>query len=650
MVPPNLICESRVADCGSGASATKSSLLTMLYFGRCSNEECPGTKASHECLSPDWLSRFVSFVRKWKRDELQRSCSPLVLFSGGAFAPEPFFGKGLDARDRVTLLNRLDIDCACFDKRDIELGVGELEFLSGASRFPWIMSNVCDKNSGAMLANASRYKLMPWGSLKLGLMCLGGVEWMSTLHKVSPESTEFHDAVETATTLCQILRNKGAQVILAVTHMSTTNVNILARQCIDIDFIIDGLCDFCTASTDPCATSPLVLPLMTDVSKISQVKIRLGEPDKCLLRQKDILGHWELKKPAGTLCGPTKCRVERKYVDTANATIPMDVFTEQLVSSVTASHRFQTVVSAKSPSDGGDSGAGCRIWGPLNISAKSLLTEECNSGNWLCDILTDYCNAEIALVNGGSVRGNTVYEKGTWLTELHVNQMLPERTGLVVIEASGEVILEALEHSVAALPAQDNRFLQVSGLRFCFNGCQPKGQRVLKDSVKIRAKKLGSSSSFCRRAKSPTARCVGTSHSLPGAQHTPGDSDFDYVELDMSRTYTIATTKWLYEESGYSMLRNCRCFVASSDILCLREVVQRVIRIAGMVNSYGEYQVRGITDFGNRRIQELPQGPSGRSVLGENECMVYELSPKLDGRISRVDTQLADIHMTAALR
>ena len=129
--------------------------------------------------------------------------------------------------------------------------------------------------------------------------------------------------------------------------------------------------------------------------------------------------------------------------------------------------------------------------------------------------------ADVALVNGGSIRADTTIYPGV-LTKRDVLSILPFNNKVVKMELTGATIRAALEHGVATAieEVQPGRFPQVSGLRYVFDTSRKPGARV-------------------------------TSISINGQP------------LDDRRMYTLATTNYLAIDAGdgYDMFRNAKLLI-----------------------------------------------------------------------------------------
>ena len=88
---------------------------------------------------------------------------------------------------------------------------------------------------------------------------------------------------------------------------------------------------------------------------------------------------------------------------------------------------------------------------------------ETNLGDFCADAYRDQGGADIAVMNGGGIRANI--PAGT-ITYESLIKVQPYNNSLVVVEATGQQILDALEWGCRKLPDSSGSFLQVSGLTY----------------------------------------------------------------------------------------------------------------------------------------------------------------------------------------
>jgi 5'-nucleotidase / UDP-sugar diphosphatase len=115
-------------------------------------------------------------------------------------------------------------------------------------------------------------------------------------------------------------------------------------------------------------------------------------------------------------------------------------------------------------------------------------------GNLIADALREALQADVALVNGGGIRGNRLYEAGTPLTRRDILQEMPFGNPGVLVELSGADLLAALENGVSQVENKAGRFPQVSGLRLTYNPGKPAGSRVL--DVQVGGKALDRTATY----------------------------------------------------------------------------------------------------------------------------------------------------------
>lgn len=94
---------------------------------------------------------------------------------------------------------------------------------------------------------------------------------------------------------------------------------------------------------------------------------------------------------------------------------------------------------------------------------RMVRSRECSAGDFVADAYRTVLNADIGLANGGGVR--TDLEAGD-ITERKLMDMNPFGNSMCVIRATGQQILDALEHGARNLPNENGGFLQVSGLTY----------------------------------------------------------------------------------------------------------------------------------------------------------------------------------------
>jgi 5'-nucleotidase/UDP-sugar diphosphatase len=114
----------------------------------------------------------------------------------------------------------------------------------------------------------------------------------------------------------------------------------------------------------------------------------------------------------------------------------------------------------------------------LDSRRNVVRSEESNMGDLVADAMKAATGADVALTNGGGIRGDRTYDPGTKLTRKDVLTELPFGNKTVVTEIPGSQLLAALENGFSQVENGAGRFPQVSGMQVVYDPKAPPGSRV----------------------------------------------------------------------------------------------------------------------------------------------------------------------------
>nr|XP_049701815.1 snake venom 5'-nucleotidase isoform X1 [Helicoverpa armigera] len=366
--------------------------------------------------------------------------NPLVLFSGDVFSPSMLstFTKG---EQMVPVLNEIGTHCAVFGNHDFDFGLEVLSGLVAQCNFPWLMSNVIDNETGRPLGDGKITHALMCNGHKIGFIGLVEQEWLETLATINPEEVTFIDFVQAGTKLASQLKQEGCEYVIALTHMRTPNDIKLAEGCNDIDLILGGHDHVYEVLH---INNKYVVKSGTDFRQFSKISINFADEGV----QVDI----------------TEVGVNSSYAE--------DLVLKE------KTDKYSSMIEGKMDEVLG------KICVPLEGRFSCIRRQECNLGNWVCDVLLAATGADLVVLNSGTFRSDQVHAAGDF-TLRDLSTIIPMRDPLVVVEATGEVILQVLENAVSKYPSLEGRFPQVAGVSFAFDPSKPAGQRVAEQVVKI---------------------------------------------------------------------------------------------------------------------------------------------------------------------
>jgi 2',3'-cyclic-nucleotide 2'-phosphodiesterase (5'-nucleotidase family) len=125
---------------------------------------------------------------------------------------------------------------------------------------------------------------------------------------------------------------------------------------------------------------------------------------------------------------------------------------------------------------------------PLDSRRASVRGGETAIGNLIADAMRQGVNADVAITNGGGIRGDKTYDAGVTLTRRDIQSELPFGNRTVKLQVTGEQLMEALEHGVSKVEEGAGRFPSTSGLAMTWSRSAAPGERV--KSVTVNGKPL----------------------------------------------------------------------------------------------------------------------------------------------------------------
>jgi 5'-nucleotidase len=409
----------------------------------------------------------VSTLRK---QIMRESPHTLLLLAGDTISPsvESITYRGAQMIDAW---NAVGLDYSVLGNHEFDFGPDVLLERMRESKFGWLGANVLDARTGKTFGDTPPFVIREFGAVKVGLF---GIVLPETKTTSSPgPNVEFRDACETARAVIPQIEAAGAKTVVALTHLSLAEDKRLARCAPGIDIIIGGHEHTLLQSS---AAGVPIFKMTADGRE---------------------MGRFDLNVDPAT--GEVES-IDWRVIP-VNETIAEDpAFAPVLAKYGARLKELAAVVGQTS----------------VELDARSAenRTRETNIANFVADAFRRAARADVALVNGGSIRADAIISPGPVMLR-DVLSILPFNNELVKIGVTGRTLRQALEHGVSrtAPGAEPGRFPQVSGVRYVFDARRPAGDRVTEVTVNGQA-------------------------------------------LDPKRTYTLATTRYVAEGGDqYAVLK-----------------------------------------------------------------------------------------------
>ncbi|MEA4873948.1 bifunctional UDP-sugar hydrolase/5'-nucleotidase [Anaerorhabdus sp.] len=384
----------------------------------------------------------------FKNELIADNVDVILVDTGDAIQGTPI-GKLSSGSIPIEVMNELGYDAMTLGNHEFDYGQEDLKLLSELATFPFLSVNFVDVVTEQPVYQP--YKIVERDGIKVGFI---GISTPRTITSSTPiyfqnEQGEFiysfmqDDSGEKLWTTVQntvdAVRKEGVDYVVAMAHLgidestspylSTT----LIEKTRGIDVVLDG-------------HSHSVVECMR-VKNMDGERILLTSTGSGL----ENIGYLLIDKK-GNISTGLIAEVEDKDLEmTTFVQARKDEFEKILMKPVKAIENDLVIE---------DSLSGNRI----------IRTTETNLGDLCADAFKEATGAQIAIQNGGGIRKNLMHGEITYGDILNV---LPYGNQLCVIEATGQQILDALELSVYAIPAEFGGFLQVAGLTFEYDSKVP---------------------------------------------------------------------------------------------------------------------------------------------------------------------------------
>jgi len=475
--------------------------ITLLHFNDAHNIVPP------KVMEPlGSASRFATIVKQYRRD-----WDSLLLFSGDCFNPSRL-STVTKGKHVSPVLKALRVDCGVYGNHDFDFGPDELIKLAEASGLPWVMTNVVDTRTNRPVSNSEKSKLLIKHGKRIGIIGIVEEEWLATIRDL-PDYVQYLDKATAAKEEIKNLKARGAQIIIALTHMRQYNDTQFLKDVPDCDLLLGGH-DHYYVETD--VDGRKLIKSSADFVHTTFLKIWLPNGEN------------------GLRIEATKIPVLSSTKEDSEIKAIVDGYEKELVGKINKDL--------------------CRLTRELDVMTEVVRTQEVAAGNLIADIMKKEMHCDCAMVNSGVLRANLVYMPGV-LKVKDILDILPMEDIVVSLLIKGSLLQEALECGVSKFPALEGRFPQVSGIEFLMDPTAKPMQRV-KD-IRIRGKPLNPHKTY---------KLATTSYLSGGGDgYTPLKEHSGYiVEIENGRILPTMVRQYMNDLPGENTKLERRMSVASA--------------------------------------------------------------------------------------
>lgn len=405
----------------------------------------------------------------WAQDRAENP-NTLLMTAGDAVGATPPLSSFFEDRPTIEWMNYAGFDADTFGNHNFDAGLSRLQEQIDAAKFDYISANL--DNVEDNLDGVSPYKIYKFQGVKVAVIGVTNPEAPTLVTPGNFGTIEVTDPVEAAMSAQQQARNDGADVFVAIGHLGITG-------------------------TDP-ATGEATGPLVDFAEAVQGFDLILGDhTDRQFLDT--INGALVVEnRSKGATYAKTSLTYDRRNGGAVTASSVE--FVTPLVANVTPDPAVEQLLAPYRAE------LAAQLDGQIAVATDTFprggtpaieRIGEAAIGNLVADALRTTYGTQIAFTNGGGLRSPLPSSYLPQDTSLRrpapgyaagppfdlvtgdVFSLLPFGNQSLTRTVTGTQLYAVLEHSVAAIPAADGRFLQISGFRFTYDAAAPVGARVV---------------------------------------------------------------------------------------------------------------------------------------------------------------------------
>lgn len=453
------------------------------------------------------VARMMALVNK------ERAAADNVVFTHGGDTISPSLLSSFDkGAHMIDLYNEGELDLLVLGNHEFDFGAMVARERIAEARFTVLASNTRDSDGEPVDGTAKTWTTEA-GGYKIGFF---GLTTPETPEISSPGSVMFDPLLETARNFSKQLRDDGADLVVALAHTGIDEDLMLMRSNSGIDILLSGHDHLLVTYYDG-----------------QRVFVESGSQGEYLTVVEVTMDTVESRGKKRFVWEPAFRVHDSKTVDPDPAMMAkVQVYLDKL-------SRELDVPLGKSLT-------------ALDSRRASVRGQETAIGNLIADAMRKGVEADVALTNGGGIRGDKVYDAGVTLTRRDVQSELPFGNKTVKLSLSGAQLREALEHGFSKVEEGAGRFPSLSGIAVTWSRSAPAGERV--KSVTINGK-----------------------------------------ALDPAAKYTLATNDFIARGGdGYAVFKQAEVLIDGSAARLMASMVMDFVAAAGEVSPKVEGRVKAV--------------------------------------------------------
>lgn len=330
----------------------------------------------------------------------------------------------------IELLNHLGVELVVLGNHEFDFGEETLQALLKNARFTTFGSNIHLQDSHTLLKHTTDTRIIELADgIRLGMF---GVCTVATAtDSFASENVVFESELVHAKRCVEVLESRGADVVVALTHVTLSVDKLLAKHVPEIDVILGG------HDHEPMS----LFQGSTFIHKSGQDALWLGKVCVGIRKASDgsrfpLTVQWGMFSNRGYAPDPKCAEILCEYADRVERELTSSGLNEVLTTST-------------------------MLLDGTRITCRS---RESNLGNLIADAIRDELQADVAFINGGYIRGERLHNAGLEITRAWLSEVLSYPNPTSVIEMRAGDLRAAMLKLFSRYPELSSSFPHISGV------------------------------------------------------------------------------------------------------------------------------------------------------------------------------------------
>jgi 2',3'-cyclic-nucleotide 2'-phosphodiesterase (5'-nucleotidase family) len=366
------------------------------------------------------------------RLNILRKEKPSIFLAAGDMIQGSNWANYFQGESVIQVLNTMGLDAMVVGNHEFDFGKDTLKKRIAEAVFPILGANV------EGLESLKAYTIKEINGLKIAIIGVVTDDTPITTHPKNVIGIKFNPPKETIEKYVNKLKN-SVDLIILLSHIGYNLDRRIAEEVKGIDIIIGGH-----------SHTKVVFPTLVNNTIVLQA--------------------WEHAKSLGVL----DIEVENKKISNYRGYLedirPIIQESDRAVQLIVESynqrllHKLEEVIGETL----------------VDLDGENVRVRETNLGNLIADVIKDVSGADVAIINGGSIRSSI--KKGV-IKIKDIYSALPFDNYILSLRVYGHQLKQLLEDSLSTIHNKEGRFPQISGISIIYNPSNPPNSRITKIMV-----------------------------------------------------------------------------------------------------------------------------------------------------------------------